>query len=365
MTLAATLFQSPGTALIAVGAVMLYVASRSAADALAGDDAERPGLRALGHCVPIAAVALMCLYPGIARPGAEGGRPQVAVGVIFATSVACLSRVLGIVTYLAPVTSLPATRRAWPFVLPAGLLALVAGFNGALTWTHAGMLALLGVTVMNLWLGAAAGELDLGSDRVPFAAAVDEPAPTWTWGAKRKAELALAVALSLVGGWAAARGAARLEASSRMFAGALVAGTVLSPLLTLPVLGTTARLAERGRGGSAVATLVAIALFNLCLLLPVVIVTHYAVTGVTQPVVADPSGAAAAGLFAKLQGFGQPTPYPLVAWRIDTVVLIVLGFALIPWAIGRWTISRAESAALIFGYAIYLALVAFLSSRWR
>jgi hypothetical protein len=368
MTLPATLLQSPGTALIAVGAVMLYVASRAAADALAGDDADRPGVRALGHCVPIAAVALMCLYPGIARPHAEGGRPQVAVGLIFATSVACLSLVLGIVTYLAPVTALPATRRAWPFVLPAALLALMAGFNGSLTWVHAGMLLVLGATVMNLWLGAgAAGEDGLDPGGAPSATAAGPPRRPWD--GKRKLELALAVALALLGGWAAARGAARLETTSRLFAGALVAGTVLSPLLTLPVLGTTARLAERGQGGSAVATLVAVALFNLCLLLPLVIVANYAVTGLTQPApspdAAYASGAPAAGLFAALQGFGQPAPYPLVAWRIDTVVLVVLGFALIPWAIGRWTIARAESAALIFGYAVYLALVAFLSSRWR
>lgn len=363
MTVAATLFQAPGTALIAVGAVMLYVASRAAADALAGDDPALAGRRALGHCLPIAAVALLSLHPGIARPGADGGRPQIAVALLFATSVACLSLVLGIVTYLAPVTDLPPTRRAWPFVLPAGLLALVAGFNGALTWVHAGMLALLGLVVMNLWTGVAE-EGEAGA--IPFA--TTERIPARSRDAKWWLQLGLAVALAWVGGWAMGRGAARLELSSRLFSGALVAGTVLSPLLTLPVLGTAARIAERGHGGSAAATLVAMALINLCLLLPLVIVVNYAVTGATEP--AATAGAAAAttgqslGAFAALREFGQPTPYPLVSWRIDTLVLVVLGFAMIPWATGRWALSRAESAALIFGYAIYLALVAFLSSRW-
>ena len=364
MTLAAMLFQAPGTALIAVGAVMLYVASRAAADALAGDDPALAGRRALGHCLPIAAVALLSLHPGIARPGAEGGRPQVAVGLLFATSVACLSLVLGIVTYLAPVTSLPPTRRAWPFVLPAGLLALIAGFNGALTWVHAGMFAVLGLVVMNLWAGAADDDQAGG---IPFATA--DRTPDRNRDAKRWLQLGLAVALALVGGWAMARGAARLELSSRLFAGALVAGTVLSPLLTLPVLGTAARIAERGHGGSAAATLVAMALINLCLVLPLVVVVNYAVTGATGPAataeVAAATTAQSTGVLAALREFGQATPYPLVSWRIDTIVLVVLGFAMIPWSTGRWALSRAESAALIFGYAIYLALVAFLSSRWR
>ena len=363
MTIAAMPFQTPGTALIAAGAAMLYVASRAAADALAGADPGRPGLRGVGHCLPIAAVALMCLHPGIASPGPEGGRPQVAVGLLFASSVACLSLVLGIVTYLAPAVTLPPTRRAWPFVLPAALLALVAGFSGTLTWTHAGMFALLGLVVMNLWVGAD----ELEPVRDPFPPSADPAGPVRNW--KTWLQLGLALALCLVGGWAAARGAAKLESSSRVFSGALVAGTVLSPLLALPVLGTTARLAERGDAGSAVATLVAMALVNLCLALPLVIVVNYAVTGAAQPTVATATATAPSptappeGVLGALSTFGQPAPFPLVSWRIDAVVLAVLGFAMIPWAIGRWTISRLESTALIFGYAVYLAMVTFLSTR--
>jgi hypothetical protein len=45
------------------------------------------------------------------------------------------------------------------------------------------------------------------------------------------------------------------------------------------------------------------------------------------------------------------------------VILIVLGFALIPITLGRWTLSRIEAGVLIFGYAFYLAMVAVLSTR--
>lgn len=355
MTFALALsFQAPsaGTALIAVGALLSYFASRAAADALAGGDPRKPGLRALGHCLPVAAVALLCLHPWVARPDGAGGRPQIAVGLLFATSVACLSLVLGIVTYLSPVAAeIPPSRRAWPFVLPAAMLALVAGFSGSLTLTHAGVLALLGIVVLNLWVDPATAE-----------AATAEPKRDYRW-----LQLTLAIALSLVGGWAMARGAAKMELSSRTFTGPLVAAAVLSPLLTLPVLGTTTRLAERGSPGSAVATLVAMALVNLCLVLPLVIVAHHLVTGLLDaaPVSATTAPTALDNAYAVSSAFGRPVPYPLMSWRIDTVLLIVLGFGLIPWSLGRWAVSRGESAALIFGYAIYLALTAFMSRDWR
>ena len=369
MTVVPTLalsFQTPsaGTALIAVGALLLFAASRAAADALAGADPRKPGLRALGHCLPVAAVALMCLHPAIARPDAVGGRPHIAVGLVFATSVACLSLVLGIVTYLAPVVALPPSRRAWPFVMPAALLALIGGFGGALTLTHAGVLALLGIVVMNLWVSA--DEVTPGP--VPVLSSDSSlPAPSQARGDYRWLEFALALALTLVGGWAMARGAAKLELSSRTFTGALAASAVLSPLLTLPVLGTTTRLAERGNAGSAVSTLVAMALFNLCLVLPLVIVTNSLLTGPLAPVSATATTMPIPldNAYATASTFGQPAPYPMMSWRIDTVLLVVLGFALIPWSLGRWVFSRAESAALIFGYALYLALTAFLSREWR
>jgi hypothetical protein len=185
---------SPATALIALGGLALYVASRAAADALTGGDPRRAGLRALGHCLPIAAVALLCLRPSMGRPGIDEagiGRPPVAVALAFSTSVACLTLVLGIVTYLAPLAGLPPSRKAWPFVLPAALLALVAGFNGHLTWWHAGLLALLGAAVLNLWVGA---HRDARHEVFP-----DAPVPPSGNGppaALRWLQLALAVALA-------------------------------------------------------------------------------------------------------------------------------------------------------------------------
>ncbi len=357
MALLAAMFQNwhttPGTVLVALGGVSVYIASRAAADALAGSDPNRPGWRAIGHCLPIAMVALMCLHPSMTgRPSGDGGLPQVAVGLLFATSVACLTLVLGIVTYLAPLAALPASRRAWPFVLPAALLALVGGFSGKLSPLHAGMLALLGLTVLNLWNAPDVENVNHvdGSEKCPAY----RLGKRWT----RWLQLLLALALAGVGGWAMARGAGQLEQHVRMLTGAVLANAVLAPLLILPVLSTGGRLAERNRPESAVSTAVAMVLINLCVLLPLVIVVHYLRTGLSPEILPE-------GLLASLREHGQPAPYPMISWRVDTVILIVLGFGLIPLAIGRWALSRIESTSLIFGYAIYLALVAILSTRLR
>ena len=56
-------------------------------------------------------------------------------------------------------------------------------------------------------------------------------------------------------------------------------------------------------------------------------------------------------------------PYPLTVWRIDTVLVLVLGFALLPLALGRWSLGRTEAGGLIVAYAVYLAVVMALAGR--
>jgi hypothetical protein len=78
-------------------------------------------------------------------------------------------------------------------------------------------------------------------------------------------------------------------------------------------------------------------LINLCLVLPVVVFTHHVVAGFAPSV----QSAELDKREVRRQRLpGRAAPYPMAAWRVDTVVLIVLGFALIPWSLGRWVISR-------------------------
>jgi Ca2+/Na+ antiporter len=56
-------------------------------------------------------------------------------------------------------------------------------------------------------------------------------------------------------------------------------------------------------------------------------------------------------------------PFPLAAWRVDTVLLIVLGLLLIPVSLGRLTLRKPEGVALAVLYAAYLLVSTALAIR--
>lgn len=404
--LAATELRTGDGIWVILGAAALYAGSRLAVEALVGTGPGRPGWRAVGHWMPIICVVLAAvLYR----------RAEVATGVVFATAVASLSLVMGILAFFSPLAAHPAGRRPWPFVLPAALLPLIAGFSGHLTWTHALMMLILGGAVWALWTDPAAREVQAGDFpfRDVFAAAApapadDAPAPhagtNWL-------RLTVALVLAVVGGWAAVRGVVRTAESSRYLPAGMLAASVLSPVLTLPMLSTGSTLAQRGHGPSMAATLVGVVLLNLCALLPAAVilwhvapvVSHYtapfvsggsanpevptpptsapaATPWATQPATGSatqpttrpttrpavrPTAPPAPGTAAQAPATGSAAamPYPLSVWRVDTVVLVVLGFVLVPVAMGRWVLGRVEAAGLIVGYAVYLALAMYVTGR--
>src|SRR2546421_8210162 len=137
--------------LFAAAGFVLYIASRAAVDALTSIADPSPAKMAVAQCMPIAWTALLAT---------AAGRSDVGIGIVFATSIAALALVLGIVTMMsqprdAPVSGEPPpSARAWPFVIPAALLPLLAGFGGALTWWHALMMFLLGIAIWAVWSAA-------------------------------------------------------------------------------------------------------------------------------------------------------------------------------------------------------------------
>jgi len=251
-------------------------------------------------------------------------------------------------TSLVPLTELPPNRRTWPLVLPAAMLVLVAGFSGRLTWVHAVMLLALGGSFLLVWLDRSPAE--------PAAANAGPvpPVPETGSDTRRLLQLLLAIALAGLGAWAAVR-ATVSGGESRGMSPGLVGATVLSPLLMLPTLGTTTALAQRGHTGPAVTALVGTVLLNLCALVPAVVLLGYLSSAYSHR-------AEAGSLLELFQKYAQPTPYPLLVWRVDTVLLAVLGFAMIPVAIGRWLPGRFEAILLVFVYIAYFVATA-LSNR--
>lgn len=336
--------------LLALAAVTLYVASRTAAGALVrGNGQRRPGLRAVGHWLPVAVTAFVAV---------QLGRPEVAVALAFSTSVAALSFVLGVLTYIAPMEAPPVSRRAWPFVLPAALLALVAGFSGQFTWVHALAMLVLGGAVYSAWREAVArGEAEAAGEPPDPAGAATPARPAWAIAA----ELLLATALAALGGWAAVKFATRAEETVPLVTTRLVTVAVLTPLLSLPLLTSVPPDRAAAHTSSMASTLVSLALLNLCCLLPVLTITWRVQSGITGAAGLD--DAYVSTLIQSMASDANPMPFPLATWRIDAVVLTVLGLALVPVALGRWELGRWEAIGLVAGYALYLAVSAAVSVR--
>jgi hypothetical protein len=304
----------------------------------------------VGHWLPIAVTAIIAV---------QLRRPEIAVALAFSTSVAALSFVLGVLTYIAPMSAPPVSRRAWPFVLPAALLALVAGFSGEFTWVHALAMSVLGGAVYSAWREAVArGEAEAVVDAVAAAdAGPDQRRPVWMIGA----ELFLALALALLGGWAAVTLASRAAATVPLVSTRLVTVAILTPLLSMPMLTSVAPDRAAAHTSSMASTLVALVLLNLCGLLPLLTALWHLHAGASASnSVAD---ASLSHLVLSMTANAPPMPYPLATWRIDAVVMTVLGLAMVPVALGRWELGRWEAVGLVAGYALYLAISAAVSIK--
>ncbi|HSU69586.1 MAG TPA: hypothetical protein VLJ39_22065, partial [Tepidisphaeraceae bacterium] len=301
------------------GVAIEYVATRLASTAFASPNGSTPGRQAIAQWIPIAAVAAIAI---------SSGQPMTAIALIFGSSVACLSLILGMTAYTGPVAQLPPERRVWSLVLPVSVLLLLAGFRAQFTWYHAVMLLVMGVAILFVWL-----------DR-PGVESAPEPTPV-LMDPFRVGLLMAAVVLAILGAWVATRGV--MQVSSRVVTPELLGATILSPLLLLPALSSGTMLAQHGNAHRAVTSLCGTVFLNLCLLLPLTILIHPALRLApgTSPVLA----------------------YPLITWRVDTVVLLLLAFALIPMSAGRWMPSRLEAMLLVVVYAAYLIAETAISAR--
>jgi Ca2+/Na+ antiporter len=310
--------------LFAGAGLVLYAASRAAVDALTPTADPEPGRMALGQWMPIAWAALL---------STAAGHSEIGVGLVFATSVAALALDLGVLTMLVPaMESPPVSARAWPFVLPAALVPLLAGFKSSLNLLHAAMMLALGLAIVVVW-------------NTPT-----EPAPVargWRRRRVRGWQLLIAILLGAVGSWLAYQAVMAADAKTRVATSGLIAAAVVAPLLALPMLGTGAIAGNNGRMAAVIGNFAGVVLLNLCLLLPLVIFTAYA----RQAIVVWRGGThEMLALWEQL----KPIGFPLGVWRIDNVLLVVLGMMMIPISLGRWTLDRGEGVALTFGYIAYL-----------
>jgi Ca2+/Na+ antiporter len=345
--LALALDYSSGLPLIAMAGLALYIASKASVDALTAGDTNSPGRLAVAQWIPIAVVAMAAAF---------SGRMAIAVGLIFSTTVACLSLVVGAVALLGLTPVSAPSRRAWGMILPVGMLAFLSGFRGYLSLLNAAVLAILGVCVLLLW-----------NDRKD-PAIVPEPAPVVPIGRAmwiRSTQFILAIALAGVGAWLAIYGVDRISARSEFTSAGLLTATLVSPLLVLPIIGTGTELSHHQKGPTAVGSAMGIALLNGCLLLPLVVLGAYGRQYVSQltPVVTSSTTSTNASVMVTSVSVTSSSPmvfapirFPYVVWRVDVVLWIALGLLLLPVALGRWSIGKSQGLLLMCGYAMYLAM---------
>jgi Ca2+/Na+ antiporter len=302
-------------------AVGLYVAARVGSDAVARLAGDTPFVRAVFHWIPVAAVALTAAASAARALKLTGTWDvdswNLCIGTIFGSSVAALCLIPGIVASSGATAAVP---RRGIFVLPAAMLVLLCGFSGKLTVWHAGALAIEGVMIGSVALGKRRGARDV----LPGFAA------------KGVAVIDVLLCLSLVGltAWAANQGMRHAVMEMRGLTPNLVGSLVLGPLLMLPLIGTAQALSAEGRAADAAALPVPIVLLNLCLLLPVAIVVS--LRGQDLMAASD--------------------PFPMMLWRIDSVLLTILAAFFVPGALGRWRLHRGEGVLLVACYCVYMVL---------
>jgi len=175
----------------------------------------------------------------------------------------------------------------------------------------------------------------------------------------------LGLMLAAVGSWFAMHGIDAVSAGSEFASTGLLTTTLLGPMLVLPIIGTGTELAQRNQSATAITSHVGVTLFNICGLLPLVVVTDVIRQLVLQiraqlVLLTDRPVRITDFIHAAQKAFHMESivgfPFPLAVWRVDVVMLIALGLFLLPVAIGKWSISKMQGVGLMLGYASYLIL---------
>jgi hypothetical protein len=111
----------------------------------------------------------------------------------------------------------------------------------------------------------------------------------------------------------------------------LMGALMIAPALVLPMIGSGLSSTSHSRGGSIVSIGVDCVLLNLCVLLPITII-----------------------VWRLHAGADEPLPYPMASWRVDAVMLVIFGAALLVTTTKRWVPGKIEGVIGIAAFAAYM-----------
>lgn len=328
------LAERSGMFLLSVAAVAWYVASTLVAGALAGGR-ESPGRRALAHVLVMLPIVVAAIV---------AGRYEVAVGMIFATSVSCMTLVLGIVIVSAPPSHPGLHRGTWGLLLPLALICMLIGLSGGFKPIHAVILLIEGAALLLLW-------------RAPVASSQSQrPARV-----ERRRPFALLAGLffAIAAGYAGLGASNAISSELHLPGQGLVTALMLAPALVLSMVGAGLQALHEYDFDHAVGTLVAFVMLNLCAVLPLATALwltrpHWQAENNNMAVIATTAP-------ATLPAPPKPPvalPYPMSVWRVDTVLLVAVGMLLLPVSLGRWSLGQVEGIGLILAYVAFMAMTA-------
>lgn len=310
------------------GAVGLLISVLFTARAIFDEADLSPGRRALAHWLPIAvAVVIATALHQI----------DIAAGLIFGTSVAVLSVVVGFVTLAEPLETIPpAARRVWIFLAPSAALVFAIGFQATLSRLDAAILLGQGILAFLIWTAAPS----LNSPDV-------ETPPVNTMRGWRIAETVAALAFAAVAAWAATRGTVMLNETGGRYPAGVLAGTVLSVVLAMPMVSSGVPAALRGSAWVPITAQVGVVFLNLGVLLPgVIFFTHLSESLRPLPTTTSTS-----------QPLWHPLIEALIPWRVEGVALLVLSLLVAAVSGGQLKFDRRMGIYLICGYGAYLLIV--------
>lgn len=329
---------SPQVWLLIGSAVMLIIAALSASSAM-GESLLR---RSFGFSVASAGMTLgaACL-----------GQADVVLATTLGSAVCALALGIGTHTLWGRATDLSdEDRRGWALMLPVALVALMMGFQGRLSLNSALILLLLAGGVLPVFTEQATPHLPEGEPEAP----AQQPPPHRV----HRARLVLAILLAGLAGWGATHAATQIGATTRGLSPSMLAGSVLATVSVIPILlyammQTNPQGIMRGIGAMVVTSMI-----NICLILPLAILIWH----VRQklPMSAIASTTAPVDTPAVL----APMPFPLGIWRVESVMVVILGVAIMPIAIGRMKLGQAHGTALLGAYVIYLVMVRARAALW-
>lgn len=293
------------------------------------------------------------------------GQPTLAVTLIYATSLAAVTVILGGALLFAPDAEHSAGVQ--PSVPPSSMLSLglpmamlvwLIGFSGNITPASSLALLIAALAALDAWAhdkpNPAAGPIT--GRTVPGSYSF------------RLIEAGIALALGLGGAWTAVaftREAAvaftRAAANPLLrISPELLVVMPLAPLLLLPLFSRAARQARGGRPTSSVALALGVVVLNMGVLLPITAVMRHLVPPLLSLTEAGattaPATMAAVAAVVEFNPHMSLLGIPLLLWRLDNMLLVLVALAMFGVRIGYYSPSRRMGMALLLLYAGYFMM---------